>query len=747
MLTIGTKWMVVAAGIVSTISSLFGGLLMYTEGLSILEKTVEEVGMADVQAMHSEGTRTFKVVDEYMLKYRDVLTRYNNFTTRDEFAKWAQAHALADLHNGDVLESVVLRGIHKTDPAKSYIEYLWIDPLEDGSRDYIYAALRPEVNTSDCPPPCLVTHSLEPLSGDVIENVYNYTDVSFPQLYLDKAQDMSYGDSFWGSPILWYSKDNTPYVYIEHQMYMPPPGTSEFFKDMTIFTGTDLAAYPFEKLMLQHNTDALMLLTQMDKGHQSFILAANFREGRVEKTCKYDHLVLDADSQPCLKRIMHLTSTQRSVVEHSASIPEWTFTKAKGYWIIKTTVFQPSKHDTLAPVYLVWFRDVSKVKDEMNGALWLFLGFVAGVLVFDIMIGTCEIILVARPLNALAASTVPLQDMRLAEAEEMCHVHSGQAIQVKEVVAMREGLIFAVQSLQEYKSFMPSMLFAKDDDEEELSQVLDSASQSNTQCTTNSSKGSTTAAQTKVLAPATNLGVTPSRICAALVALPDNEKLPKVTDLIGELEDITHAFRGQLHGFFPGSPGTLLITWSGYKRDESACNFLSGISRISAPLAIGFCTGASWKSGNIGTKTYRGFTLEGGLTKQLHRSFCFARYARHLVAESVAITCAPSAEQIRSVATTLTVGKVAEKSNLMTVCELSKVHMVQTDEEWMYNIEEAATNDKLVSFLDGKDPQGTDFTALPEDTALLRSLKEQATAAGSLSPYTIRYLPESYASA
>eukprot|EP01059_Diplonema_ambulator_P027767 TRINITY_DN463_c0_g5_i1.p1 TRINITY_DN463_c0_g5~~TRINITY_DN463_c0_g5_i1.p1 ORF type:complete len:131 (+),score=33.89 TRINITY_DN463_c0_g5_i1:119-511(+) len=102
----------------------------------------------------------------------------------------------------------------------------------------------------------------------------------------------------------------------------------------------------------------------------------------------------------------------------------------------------------------------TKVSGDMHKALFLFVGFIAGVVVFDFLIGAVEILLIARPLMHLAAATWPMRMMWLKEAEEMILASGNDFLQISEVVAMRNGLLFAIRSLREYKSFMPATLFA-----------------------------------------------------------------------------------------------------------------------------------------------------------------------------------------------------------------------------------------------------------------------------------------------
>ena len=675
MVQISALWLVVVAGLVSTLASFLGGYLMYTEGLRVLEKTVEEVGRADAQAMNREATRIFKVTDDYQKKYRDILLRYNDFRNRDDFANWVVQHALADLVNGDVLESIVMRGIHKTDPLKHYVEYLWVDPLADGSKEYIYSRLHPDIDDELCPAPCLIAHSMDPITGKPIANVYNYSNNDFPKLYLDSitTNNLTAGDSWWSSPILWYSKDFTPYVYIEHPMLMPPI-ESGVFEDMIVFVGTDLATYPFESFMLEYNTDASMVLTQLDKGFDSFILSANFIEGRVDRSCRYEQLVVDSGSQPCIKTLRNLTTEQREIVLSMANTTDWKFDRHDDFWTLRSQVFKPGKFDRLAPVYLMWFRSVSKVKGEMNRALYLFIGFLMGVIVFDLLIGFAEIILIARPMIRLSEATYPLQSMNLDEASELIDVGSDRIIQISELEKLRVGLAFAVKSLKEYKSFLPRTLFADDEDTREES---DSTSVSRTSKLTSS--------QIYTTRDILCLGLSTARYAGVLVGLPESDSgassVPS-SSIFQLLEETSKLTRGQLHGFSAVNYETFLVTWTGVHRNEMALRFCNDLQRSQIKTSRAMASSSKWITGNAGTNTYRGFFMEGMATENLLKSFAYSNYAASL-GQYTTIIATDVAKTVASLCTCVPVGFVSHKGR-----NTFQVEIVGTEKdmvEWMYD--------------------------------------------------------------
>ena len=739
MVQFRTKWLVVTAGLVSTLSSFCGGFLMYHEGLRVLEKTVEEVGRADAQATDREAKRNFKRVKETLMKYQEIVTKFNDFNSGYDFSAWFLAHALPELHNGRVLEGVRFEGLHLTNSSKHFSEYIWIDPLKENQRMYVYARILPD---EPCAPACRVAYNLDPSSGSKIHNICNLTFQGYPDDVIEtyNERNLKIGDSWWDDAQAWFSIDDTPYVFIPYKLMLPSIDTG-IFKDVILTFSIELSTYPFEEFMLQYDTDAEMMVTHLDDGLASKVVAANFPGGRLDPNCKEkNNLVLITGIQRCLKTLRNVSSSQAEVAIALNNSLDWKFERHAGYFTLRSEIFTASKLDISSSLYLIWMRSVQKVQDEMSSALHLFIGFLAGIIVFDILMGTAEIFLVAKPMVALAIATQSLQTMDLDCAERSLIVKD-KVVAIYEIEQLRFGLAFAVQRLREYKSFLPTTLFAEESDPPK------SASESGNQSKMSSSTGRSSRSKSDrvIIKDLTSLGLNNSKHAGVLVDIletPNALRTVPAIEVLTSIESESKNTRGQLHGFTSLCFNTFFITWGGASRNELALRFCFLIKQMpQITKSIAMSSSSKWMAGNIGTKTYRGFSLQGIVTENLLKSLAFSSYAARLGEQTIIIP-ASSASELSPVGIAVPVGQVRHLENIMRVSEMVKLKGCDSG-EWMYYCNQS--NEEEMT-LESKD---FDINKFRPTTGLQGKLLEMASKTqveDSMDIFSINLAPDSFVS-
>ena len=116
---------------------------------------------------------------------------------------------------------------------------------------------------------------------------------------------------------------------------------------------------------------------------------------------------------------------------------------------------QPVIHDW----EIVWIKTTSSVESEVQGALRLLILFTALVLLFDIMIAVSEVYFIGLPLAAVARTAEQIGQMRTSVASTMLHTLQQRRVMLREMCTVVDGLVWAVQQLDEYRTFMPEAIF------------------------------------------------------------------------------------------------------------------------------------------------------------------------------------------------------------------------------------------------------------------------------------------------
>eukprot|EP01064_Diplonema_japonicum_P037091 TRINITY_DN8605_c0_g1_i1.p1 TRINITY_DN8605_c0_g1~~TRINITY_DN8605_c0_g1_i1.p1 ORF type:complete len:1002 (+),score=81.10 TRINITY_DN8605_c0_g1_i1:75-3080(+) len=450
---ISAKWLIIVMGCISTGASLAGGLIMYYEALDILEKTVKDLGRADVQSLAQEMGQWFGDTSDTLLKYHDVLTRYDKFNGNStEFESYLRETMVAEVYRDRTISTLGLRGYHRTTQEIFYLA-CWYDVLRQpvGGKSYVWAdhfsgttARAYNVN----PATALVNRTSQ--LYDINLNVRNDTVFT----------DHPLGTRIWKDQQIWFV-DNpgfVPYNYIPFLMTFELPNHS-VLDEYNLILAVDMMTDQWGDLLDNHSTPASIVITQVNKGQDSSVLTGNFLETRVNASKLNPSPVVVRDLGVFSDLIMTLESKQPDVVE-----------RASNYWMMKSRIYEQQPADDMASIYLMWFRSVNSINSQMNRALWMLIAFVLGIFLFDTSLGIGEVLLIAQPLAILADTTVPMTKFDLDAAERIiASSRTSNCFSIKEVTHVREGIEFALESLQEYKTFLPRTIFYSESDMDTIS--------------------------------------------------------------------------------------------------------------------------------------------------------------------------------------------------------------------------------------------------------------------------------------
>eukprot|EP01062_Namystynia_karyoxenos_P072760 TRINITY_DN691_c3_g1_i1.p1 TRINITY_DN691_c3_g1~~TRINITY_DN691_c3_g1_i1.p1 ORF type:complete len:1256 (+),score=233.89 TRINITY_DN691_c3_g1_i1:76-3843(+) len=501
-LRISAKFVMVAATLVSTLISFGGGLVMYMEGLGIIEDTIKEISAAECQATARKLNGTFTTAYETSLSYASLvstwteledLRKWQHFLERDQFARVRYSQ---DLYSAGLLNIPLTNTFYNR---SAFAQLVWFDPLteglpEPGTRQYVSSTYFPEYYGH---PSCMDPDEADPFNrvmrsrcnavwelnstGWPTNWVYNYTDWSING-FADNAtharwQDaqkgwQEHGATWWRSPDVWVSVDFTPYVYVGWMRVLPlqPPHRVLGGAGYKLVVSTFVVFGPWEDYLRAAAAEATLVATFLDEGLESQPLATNVGEKLLTRECGQSTFA--QGKHPCLLTLRNVSGAiQEAAIKLNATESGRFIRSSIGgsdHWLRRLVIHPRGQHDEMYTTHLLWFRPVSSVEDKLNRSLYLFIGFVAAVFVFDMLILVFEIRKIARPLEIMKHSLLPLDHMDLDEAER--HLEEGRLNDACMVVSEIENLVqrfkLTFDTLREYRRFLPEGVLVQPEPED-----------------------------------------------------------------------------------------------------------------------------------------------------------------------------------------------------------------------------------------------------------------------------------------
>eukprot|EP01062_Namystynia_karyoxenos_P071471 TRINITY_DN6699_c0_g1_i1.p1 TRINITY_DN6699_c0_g1~~TRINITY_DN6699_c0_g1_i1.p1 ORF type:complete len:1103 (+),score=282.77 TRINITY_DN6699_c0_g1_i1:80-3310(+) len=483
MVRLSAKALMLATTLASTMVSFGGGLVMYLEGLRIVEETIQEISQVEVLSTADTLNATIATSYEATAAYSDWLTRWDGirswgelrgFLAVEQFARTKHVHALqctgvyaVPLFNTVRNRSAVLQrtcweplggaawapGGRLAFVSSYYLSEQWGSPLCNGSAAGDSREHR-----------CAVTVRLSPSDGSFLRRSTAYSDTMVNDLapggrWAEQQQGWEQRDAvWWRAPEAGWSTDGTPYVYgtLMRTVRMQPASTplwGEGYR-LTIEARTFFSIW---ETHLRHGHDyATLVATFLNDGLGSLVLATN----NGEAGCMGRPFA--PGGNPCRIALGELRADMQEACVKANSTAEGRFFRTSiggsEHWVMRRAVHRTRPpHDEMPSIYLVWMRKVSTANEQLDRDLYLFIGFVAAIFVFDLCVCVVEVREIAQPLGVLEGKMAAVAEMRLE------HVGARTALsKLSEVYSMQLSFYQMVEDLRWYRSYMPqSVLCAK----------------------------------------------------------------------------------------------------------------------------------------------------------------------------------------------------------------------------------------------------------------------------------------------
>eukprot|EP00755_Sulcionema_specki_P031399 Sspe_Gene.96591::Locus_69471_Transcript_1_1_Confidence_1.000_Length_892::g.96591::m.96591 len=243
------KLLVIATGFISSVASLGGGLLLYFEGLSLLEHTVREGAKSDLATTSTVLLQTMQLPKKMADKYRFLLMNPK------EGRRWETPHQLSqdllpfqtlDVYTTGIygLGLQLVSAVNPAGNATGMVDFVWYDVLEDGSREYIHGHYNTTLYnySADCPGYCTLCYAVHPETAEYKYFAYRYSDPGANALAEGSPLSESLRGwesspvSFWMHPAVWYAYDGTPALYLTYVAGMPPRESPSVLRGMQAVT-------------------------------------------------------------------------------------------------------------------------------------------------------------------------------------------------------------------------------------------------------------------------------------------------------------------------------------------------------------------------------------------------------------------------------------------------------------------------------------------------------------------------------
>eukprot|EP01062_Namystynia_karyoxenos_P071473 TRINITY_DN6699_c0_g3_i1.p1 TRINITY_DN6699_c0_g3~~TRINITY_DN6699_c0_g3_i1.p1 ORF type:complete len:910 (+),score=139.76 TRINITY_DN6699_c0_g3_i1:104-2731(+) len=480
------KALMLGTTVVSTLVSFAGGLMMYLEGLRIMDETVREISQVELNATAQKLNNTIVANYEVSSAYLRLLTNWNKYTDARELQHYLHWDQFARVRSSSSLYGIGVFAVPMVNTVANrsgFVQMLWYDPLADGSREFISGHYFPSQWGTCVDPPwndtsthrCMICDSVDAETGHIIGFAYTYSDKNLLGLshggrwarqQVGWEQD---GAVWWRAPDLWRSKDGTPYVFgtfVRTAKLQPPdhPVWGAGYK-LTIMTYNLFNEW---EVLLQTDGKATLIATFLDAGLDSQAIASSTGGSLMYANCSRYYA---AGRNPCLVTIGDLRPDILEACVKSNQTEEGYFFRTSidgsDHWVMRLVVHRTKEnHDRMATIHLVWLRKVSTVESELNRALYFFVGFVAAVFLFDVAVLLVEVRGIAKPLEYLQWVMEPVDRMDLDASSARLLGASNRCVSVTEVERLFCRFSLTLAALTTYRAFLPQSCLHRDDEED-----------------------------------------------------------------------------------------------------------------------------------------------------------------------------------------------------------------------------------------------------------------------------------------
>ena len=690
--------LIVVTTVMSIGASLGGGLLMYFESLSSLEKTIREVSNAECDGLRRE---ILKSVEECMsapqkfqvfLYSPDVLSAMPVSRDEDGFLNYSAAdqqswdtlirwYIFSSISRSDYLWAISFIGgsYNPIDPSNMYVG-IWYDLKGDDSREYAFARTGKHIypdryaftlisflsrfccevyfcsklkQISNDTYPVVKTTKIDEFTGEIMEELYNWSAEFYvtapeaqnwnpPEEGSDTLNFSAWPDNYvpkgwspgpydkgavmhkWRHPQPWYASDGNAYVYQSFDIVFPPPDPPHPLSSFRyIWFGGFFIYSNWEEAAVQYGNNHSDTTVVIIDAQTDIVYASSNGDAYVDQNCFTENRWQSGLGE-CTNKVINMSKTvQDAWREVKLNNNDDVFQIVSGHFVRRMKLFsyvpvEPIPDEVYIDSKILWLRSLSSVRSQVERALLVFIFFGVSVLIFDFLMAVLEVMLVALPLRNLSTAMEYLRRMELGETWCYTCKANKEIVGVQEVNQVCKGLAFAIRSLQEYKSFMPSTLFNKQQEEdpaqvpEEPGQPIASAVSVNPLVV--SSKVGVSAA-VKLNQIVARGSVVSFQILDPDIIIENQVVATLFGRILSVIQSETCTSRGIVHSLTASNIRCIQVSWGLDRRnsnaEQCAADTILAIRRqMGSKLAASSLFG-QFKTGNVGSKTLRGFSASG----------------------------------------------------------------------------------------------------------------------------------------
>ena len=646
------------ATLVSTCASMGGGLVMYFESLASLEATVETTSKSEVEGLENTLKRLLVLTTYTADSVRAF--HYNNevVSSHDPRVVSNQTRAFTfsntkSMHLGGA--GYVLVPYDIADGSGVY-SFVWKEPLkEKGKFHYVHGEHHKYLNhtegleyfpvnhSADPPVPTRMmvhTNLLDEGTGEVDEWVYDWNGVSYLTEMLPRDYDPRDGvpppgwdaglsqavGHKWRPPAAWRSADGSVFTFSGYDsVHVPPPAPHPWSKYRAVLVASTLMYLPWQVDLDDYKARNAETTVALVDAKLRIVFASTTGRSMIDRCMTTRNSFSVTSPLSCATRVDEIPSLKKAFDDLvNEDVYEGTFRTmtldGEEHFVRRSATF----HQDL---FLLWYRPKSTVQGKVQEALVVLIIFTALVFVFDLLVSTLEVVFIAQPMRQLSAAIQNVSNFETESATAAISRYDNAHVVIKEINSLMVGMLFTIQRLEEFRTFMPQSVVPgqQDEAEESAGQSVTSLSDGSSPVSRMSSVSQTVSATAPatVNTPATVLGLHLTSKDVGLLYVnalgwdtrQDSEGVLRASNaLAAYVLGCVAQHSGVLDNF---SGDRYLIGWNTARRTCSpataACNTALRMSagqggvcafRLSCAIAFGPA-----KVGNVGTAQLRRFSV------------------------------------------------------------------------------------------------------------------------------------------
>ena len=477
---------ILTATLLSTSSSMAGGLILYFQGLEALEDSVADTSLGEVTSLRDKLLAQLKLVEDstQTLKKFVYSSERIHDNNPEEWASIIRSLAYAQVSGSDVLyDSTMSLATYDTTNSSAFYAGVWGDVLKNGSRELVFGAYGNHLNVTEnflvangtVQEMLIPSYSLHSDTGHVNEFVYNW-DGNPRYIDIIKHYDPRNGKdnktheeflwtdppvagsvcSRWFTPRRWYASDGNMYAYTELEaIYIPPPPPHPWstYKSVSMLVGFLFTSFQpsFEEYKKMRPDTTVMLVDRASR-----TIYASTEGGMIPTWCQVQasEAANEDVALGCSFNIADLTPALQQGFEKLGDERFGSFTQKK----LDGTAYFLRREYSHQNLELLWMRPTSSVQGKVEEALRLLIVFTMLVLVFDVMISVAEVVFIAMPMKKLSSAIRLIGDMDTELAADTIAQYEAKSVMVREMRDLMSGMSLTVNRLEEFRAFMPESI-------------------------------------------------------------------------------------------------------------------------------------------------------------------------------------------------------------------------------------------------------------------------------------------------